>query len=232
MPSHSSAAPLLRNASIFAEVPDNALAELSALTRPVQVRARQILFMEGDPADGCYAIASGSMRVSRFSSEGSETVLAMLGKGEIVGEMSLFGNAARSATVTALSDTDLLRLPKDAFLSFADDNPQLYRHFLAVLSARLRATNDALTSYATLPLSGRLARVLIRLSESFGQPLDGGRVLIRQRFTQTDLSHMAGSARENVSRQINAWRRDKSLTRISGYYCLEQPDNFRAWAGL
>ncbi len=232
MSAETSALSLLRNVSIFAELPEEALGELKSLLRVVRVPARQVLFSEDDTSNGCYAVVSGALRVSRFSSDGDETVLAVLGAGEIVGELSLFGNASRSATVTALSDCELLHLPKDAFLQFADKNPQLYRHFLAVLSARLRATNDVLTGYATLPLSGRLARVLLRLSESFGHPLDGGRILIRQRFTQTDLSHMSGSARENVSRQINEWRRDKALSRIGAYYCLEQPEIFRSLAKL
>lgn len=223
---------LLRNASVFAELPEEALRDLVGLLRKVRLSARRTLFLEGDPSDGCYAIASGSLRVSRFSSDGHETVLAVLGQGEIVGEMSLFGNALRSATVTALTDSELLRMPKDALLRFADNNPLLYRHFLAVLSARLRVTNDALISHTTLPLSGRLARVFVRLSESFGHPLDGGRVLIRHRFTQNDLSHMSGSARENISRQITEWRRDKALTKIGPYYCLEAPATFRRLAGL
>jgi len=228
----ASALSLLRNASIFAELPDEALGELSSLLRTTRLGARKTLFMEGDVSNGCYAIAAGALRVSRFSSDGHETVLAILGTGEVVGELSLFGDASRSATVTALSDCELLHLPKGAFIQFADKNPQLYRHFLAVLSARLRATNDALTGYATLPMSARLARVLLRLSESFGQPLDGGRTLIRQRLTQSDLSHMSGSARENVSRQINQWRRDKALSRIGPYYCLEEPELFRSLAKL
>lgn len=223
---------LLRNVSIFAELPEHKLSEISSFLRLVKLSTRQTLFVEGDESDGCYAVASGSLRISRFSSEGSETVLAILGKGEIVGEMSLFGNVSRSATITALGESELLRLPKDTFTRFAENNPELYRHFLAVLSARLRATNDALTGITTLPLSGRLARVFLRLSDSFGQPLEGGRVLLRHRFTQTDLSHMSGAARENTSRQINEWRRAKILSRIGAYYCLETPETLRRLAAL
>jgi len=221
-----------QNAAIFAELSENALRELDALSRPVNLAAQQVLFVEGDQPNGCYAVVSGSLRVSRYSSEGHETVLAVLGDGEIVGEMGLFGAAPRSATVTALTPTELRRLPKAEFLEFCDRNPQLYRHFLVVMSARLRATNDALTGYATLNLSGRLARVMIRLAESFGQPLDGGRILIKQRFTQTDLSSMAGSARENISRQLTDWRREGLLSRHDRYYCLNSPEEFRELGAL
>lgn len=232
MPVENSKITLLRNSSMFSELPDEAMAELAGLASTVLLSANQQLFMEGAPSDGCYAVLSGSLRVSLFSNDGGETVLAILGPGEIVGEMSLFGSVPRSATVTAMDRTEVCFLPRASFLRFADQNPALYRHFLQLMCARLRATNDALASYATLPLSGRLARVFIRLSESFGHQLDGGRILIRQRFTQTDLSSMAGSARENVSRQITDWRRQDILSRISHYYCLNDPGAFRRIAGL
>lgn len=223
---------LLQNLSMFSELPEESLRGLASLVHTSELAANQVLFAEGEPSDGCYAILSGSLRVSLFSSEGDETVLAVLGPGEIVGEMSLFGSEPRSATVTAIGKAEVCFLPRSDLLRFADRNPELYRHFLKLLSARLRATNDALAAYATLPLGGRLARVLLRLSESFGHRLDGGRVLIRQRFTQTDLSSMAGSARENVSRQIMDWRREQLLSRISHYYCLNDPSAFRRLAGL
>ena len=96
---------------------------------------------------------------------------------------------------------------------------------LKLLSARLRDTNASFTSQQTLPLSGRLAGVLLRLAKGFGEPLDGGdRILIRQVFTQDVLARMAGGARENVSRQINKWRKDGTLSKISRYYCIENEE--------
>jgi CRP-like cAMP-binding protein len=72
-----------------------------------------------------------------------------------------------------------------------------------------------------LPLKGRVARALLDLSEAFGQDVGGGRILIHQNISQSDIAAMAGIARENVSRILNAWIRDKLICRLSGYYCLE-----------
>lgn len=76
----------------------------------------------------------------------------------------------------------------------------------------------------TLPLHGRLAHVFLRLAEGFGEPLEGGRTLIRHKCTQEDLARMAGSARENVNRQIKDWVEEGYLSRISGYYCVENKE--------
>jgi len=80
-------------------------------------------------------------------------------------------------------------------------------------------TNVAATSF--LSLKGRMARTLLELAEHFGQEVGSGRVVIRQKIRQTDLAAMAGIARENVTRILNDWQRARLMTRLSGYYCLE-----------
>ena len=217
----------LRDINLFHGLGDDALHRLSGMARPVLLPAGQVLFMQGEASNGCYPVLSGALRVSFFSADGHETVLALLGKGDVVGEMGLFDALPRSATVTAQTACELAFITAADFFRCADADPAIYRYLLKLLSARLRATNDALAAAATLPLSGRLARVLLLLSESFGQALDGGRILIRQKLTQSDLCSMTGSARENVSRQLNDWRRMALISRISSYYCLEDPKALR-----
>jgi CRP-like cAMP-binding protein len=72
-----------------------------------------------------------------------------------------------------------------------------------------------------LRLRGRVARALLELAQDFGQDVGSGRIVIRQKIGQSDLAAMAGIARENVTRILNDWTRNKLVTRLSGYYCLE-----------
>ena len=219
----------LRDISLFHGLADEALARLGAVARTMTLRPGQVLFVQGDPSNGCYPVLSGALRVSHFSAEGHETVLALLGKGDVVGEMGLFDAAPRSATVTAQTECGLTFIGSAEFVRCADGDPAIYRHLLKLISARLRVTNDALAA-TSLPLGGRLARVLLLLSESFGHHLPDGRILIRQKLTQSDLCSMTGSARENVSRQLSEWRREQLIARISGYYCLNDLDQLRQLA--
>src|SRR6266513_3055555 len=78
--------------------------------------------------------------------------------------------------------------------------PEIYRHITAFLARRLRDVDDALTATSFLPLKARTARALLSLSDAFGKEIGSGRVLIRQKFSQSDLAAMAGIARENCSR--------------------------------
>ncbi len=72
-----------------------------------------------------------------------------------------------------------------------------------------------------MPLRGRVACTLLELAQDFGQDVGSGRIVIRQKIGQSDLAAMAGIARENVSRILNDWKRRKLVSRLSGYYCLE-----------
>ncbi|MCA1297715.1 Crp/Fnr family transcriptional regulator [Stappia indica] len=197
---------------------------LAALARPMSVKPGAILFESGDPGNGCYAILEGSLKVSIVSVEGDEQFLAVMGPGSIVGELALLDGRARSANVTALKASRLAFIDKHAFERFADANPAVYRHMLSIVGKRLRQANDVLAARSFLPLPGRVAQTLLQLAETFGKPVEKDRILIHYKLSQSDIANMAGAARENVSRVLNDWKRAGTISRISGYYCLEKPD--------
>jgi CRP-like cAMP-binding protein len=207
-------------------------AGLSALARPMTVKQSAVLFEAGDPGNGCYAILEGSLKVSIVSVDGDEQLLAVLGPGSIVGELALLDGRARSATVTTLKHSRLAFIEKHAFDRFAEENPALYRHMLSIVGQRLRQSNDVLAARSFLPLPGRVAQALLQLADTFGKPVDNDRILIHYKLSQADIANMAGAARENVSRVLNDWKRAGTISRISGYYCLEKPQWLRDASAL
>ncbi len=215
-------APLARKPNhLLSELPDELMSGLFANARPHKLKSDQTLFVAGDPGDGCYRIEQGLLKVSMVSPSGSERILAILGSGAIVGEFAMIDARPRSASVAAVRETELSFISRTMFDSFAEKNPQVYRHIIAMLVQRLRDTNTVVAAASFLSLKGRVAQALLALSEAFGHDVGQGRLLVRQKVTQSDLAAMAGIARENVSRILNDWMRVKLVTRISGYYCLE-----------
>ena len=201
--------------------PNTWRSRLFASARRVKLAADQVLFLAGDPGDGCYLIEQGLLKVSIDGPSGTERILAILGPGAIVGELSTIDGLPRSASVTAVRDAELDFISRTAFDAFAKAHPEVYQHMVTLLAARLRDTDGVLAAGSFLPLKGRVARALLDLSEAFGQPVGQGRILIRQKVSQSDVAAMAGIARENVSRILNEWIRLKLISRLSGYYCLE-----------
>jgi CRP-like cAMP-binding protein len=206
---------------LFSALPQHLSSELFANAKPVHLAPEQVLFLAGDAGDGCYRIERGLLKVSMVSTSGAERILSILGPGAIVGELAVLDGLPRSASVLALRESELLFISKTKFDEYARKNLELYQHLVTLLSSRLRETNDVIAAESFLPLRGRVALTLLELAEHFGENVGAGRIVIRQKFGQSDLAAMAGIARENVNRILADWKRRKLVSRISGYYCLE-----------
>ena len=207
--------------NLFSGFPEHLSARLLATAKRVNLAADEVLFLAGDPGDGCYRVEQGLLKVSIIGPSGAERILAIPGPGAIVGELSTIDGLPRSASVTAVRPSELNFVSRASFDAVAREHPDVYKYMVTLLAARLRDTDHVLAAGSFLPLKGRVARALLDLAEAFGQPVGNGRILIRQKISQSDVAAMAGIARENVSRILNEWIRFKLITRLSGYYCLE-----------
>jgi CRP/FNR family transcriptional regulator, cyclic AMP receptor protein len=207
--------------SLLAALPAELSHGLFAKARPLSLAASQTLFVAGDEGDGCYRVEEGLLKASVAAATGGERILAILGPGSVVGELSMIDGAPRSASVSALRDSKLSFVGRAAFETFGRSTPELYRHITTLLAQRLRDTNDALVATNFLSVKGRVARALLSLAEAFGRDIGQGRILIRQKVSQSDLAAMAGIARENVIRVLHDWANRSLVSRLAGYYCLE-----------
>jgi CRP-like cAMP-binding protein len=214
--------PVRGDGSLFSDLPAPLFAGLFAAAHPVRLTADQMLFLAGDAGDGCYLIEEGLLKVTAVSPAGGERILAILGPGAVVGELSMIDGAPRSNSVCAVRDCALRFIGRGDFQAFSQQHPEIYRHIVSVLAKRLRDTNLTVAAASFLTLKGRVARALITLAEAFGHEVDGGRIVIRQKVSQSDLAAMTGIARENVSRILSEWMRLKVVSRIASYYCLER----------
>jgi CRP-like cAMP-binding protein len=218
--------------NLFSALPKHLSDGLFARARAIRVEAGHIVFSAGEPGDGCYYIDRGLLKVSVLSPSGGERILAIIGSGTLAGELSMLDEGPRSATVTAVTVCELRFISRAGFQGFTDSHPEAYKHLVKLLAQRLRTTNNAVAAASFLPLKGRVARALLDLSQAFGQDVGGGRIVIRHKISQSDLAAMAGMARENVSRVLNAWKRQSVVSLLSGYYCVENMQSLEREAAL
>ena len=203
-------------------LPTELSVRLFSQARAINLARDQILFSAGDRGDGFYLLNDGLLKVMVISPSGSERILAILGPGALVGELSMIDDTPRSATVSAIRDSKLVFLSKADFNALSRSQPELNLYLMTLLARRLRDVDDALTATSLLPLKGRVARALLKLAEAFGNDVGSGRILIHQKISQSDIAAMAGVARENVSRILQEWTKSRLVSRVSGYYCLEK----------
>jgi CRP-like cAMP-binding protein len=195
--------------------------KLFASTKRIRLTSGEILFRAGASDDGCYRVDDGLLKVTIVSGSGAERILTFLGPGAIVGELSIIDGQPRSATVVAVREATVSVLSRAEFEAFAEKHPEVYKSLVRLLAQRLRETDAGIAASSFLSLKGRVARTMLELAEHFGQEVAPGRIVIRQKIGQNDLAAMAGIARENVTRVLNDWQRHQVVSRLSGYYCLE-----------
>jgi CRP/FNR family cyclic AMP-dependent transcriptional regulator len=192
---------VVRRAPLFAALDDEAAAALlSSMTR-VEVRRGDTLFTEGESGDRLYVISSGKIKLGRSSADGRENLLAVLGPGEMFGELSLFDPGPRTATATAVSDAWLIGLGHDDLRDWLSGRPDVAQQLLGALAKRLRRTNEALADLVFSDVPGRVAKALLDLSERFGRQTDSG-VLVAHELTQEELAQLVGASRETVNKAL------------------------------
>ena len=164
---------------------------------------------EGDTVDALYIVLSEWLKVMMGEADGKETILTTVGPGEFFGEMGLIDDSPRSASVVAIEPVELLAVSKRAFRKCLVENAKLAMAVMRVLVRRLREADRRIGSLAMLDVYGRVARLLLDLSEN----VDGRRIVTR-RLPKQDIAKMIGASREMVSKVM------KDL-QVSGYIEVE-----------
>ena len=165
------------------------------------LRRGETLFDEGDLGDRLYIITEGKVKLGHTSNDGRESLLAVLGPGEIIGELTLFDPGPRSTTATAVSPATLLYLDHQDLMAILDSNPTLAKHMLRALAQRLRRTNESLSDLVFSDVPGRVAKALLDLADRFGTPTDEG-VHVPHDLTQEELAQLVGASRETVNKAL------------------------------
>ena len=175
--------------------------ELRGMMSQTTLRRGEVLFNEGDSGDRLYILLTGKVKLGHTSVDGRENLLAVLGPGEIVGELTLFDPGPRSATATAGATTELLALEHNQLMGFIDSHPTLAKDMLRALAVRLRLTNTALADLVFSDVPGRVAKALLDLAERFGAPTEDG-IHVPHDLTQEELAQLVGASRETINKSL------------------------------
>ncbi|MBS1215355.1 MAG: cAMP-binding protein [Proteobacteria bacterium] len=186
---------LLRNVPLFSQLPEAPLSLLTKVVGRKSYTRGTTIINAGDPTDALYIVISGRLKVMMSDDEGREVILAILGQGEFFGEMGLVDDAPRSATVIAIEPCELLVMSKADFKKCLGENFDIAMGVMRGLVKRLRDADKKIGSLALMDVYGRVARLLLEMSET----VDGQKV-VTKKLPKQDIAKMIGASREMVSR--------------------------------
>ena len=191
----------MRRAPLFSALDDEAGRALLSEMGTTRMERGDILFREGDPGDRLYVIGEGKIKLGRTSPDGRENLVAVLGPGEMFGELSLFDPGPRTMTATAVAETQLMVLGNESLTGLLTGRPEVSNTLLAALAQRLRRTNEHLADLVFTDVPGRVAKALLDLAERFGRPVEDG-VMVSHDLTQEELAQLVGASRETVNKAL------------------------------
>ena len=193
-PSTSVSTAVLKSVPMFATFREDQLHALATVISRRSAPRGSVVMAEGDRVDCLYIIISGRLKVMMGEADGKEVILSILGQGEIFGEMGLIDDSPRSATVVAIEPCELLAVTRRGFRKFLVENVEMAMTVMRVLVRRLRAADRKIGSLAMLDVYGRVARLLLDMSEDVN-----GEKMVTRRLPKQDIAKMIGASREMVS---------------------------------
>jgi CRP/FNR family transcriptional regulator len=184
--------------------------------------AQQVIFREGDTSDTCYVVRTGHARAIREHTDGRTIALAHFGPGDIFGELAMFDDERRSATVETLDDVDAIAISGSDMRRLLREHPDISVKLVIALGRRMREANERLTRQSFQTVQSRVAGVLGQLvDQARAEGADSTNVLVT--ITQSDIAQLAGSSRESASRFLAVLERAGVVTQGRGRVTVHDP---------
>jgi len=186
---------VLKSVPLFSSFPDDQLRMLATVVARRSAPRSSVIMAAGDATDSLYIVISGRLKVMMGDADGKEVILSLIGPGEFFGEMGLIDESPRSASVVTIEPCELLQVSKRDFRKCLQENFEISMAVMKGLVRRLREADRKIGSLALLDVYGRVARLLLYMSEDIN-----GQKIVTKRLPKQDIAKMIGASREMVSR--------------------------------
>jgi len=201
---------------VFATLAEPDLGRVAAVSVTRRFAPQHVIFREGDTSDTCYVVAEGHARAIREHVDGRQITLAHFGQGDIFGELAMFDDEARSATVETLDHVSTLAILGADFRRLLSEHPEIAVKLVVSLGRRLRETNERLARQSFQTVQSRVAGVLGQLVDAALQEGAAAQGDVLVTITQADIAQLAGSSRESASRFLAVLERAGVITQGRG----------------
>ncbi|HET9739983.1 MAG TPA: Crp/Fnr family transcriptional regulator [Solirubrobacteraceae bacterium] len=213
---------------VFEELAEDDLRRVAEVTVPRRFAAGEPVFREGDDSDTCYIVNVGHARALREHPDGRQITLATFGPGDIFGELAMFDDERRSATVEATDDLEVLGILGGDMRRLMRRHPDIAVKLVISLGRRLRAANERLASQSFQTVQSRVASVLRQLVEQ-ARAEGANERDVPVVATQADLARLAGSSRESASRFLAVLERAGVISQGRGRLTVHDPSALQGY---
>jgi CRP/FNR family cyclic AMP-dependent transcriptional regulator len=213
---------LLGRVPVFSTLERSDLERIAEVSVPRSFGPGQAVFREGDQSDTCYVVREGHARAIRSHGDGRTITLANFGPGDIFGELAMFEDERRSATVEAIDEMSVIGVLGPDMRRLMTEHPDISTRLVIGLGRRLRETNERLSRQSFQTVQSRVAVVLRDLAHAAADE-DGAATDVLIKATQAELAQLAGSSRESASRFLAVLERAGVISQGRGRLVIHDP---------
>ena len=213
----------LKRIHVFSGLSWKNMRELKRITRMVSYGKNEPVYIPGDPSDVVYLLKKGRVKVSKMSEDGREATLAILGPGEIFGELEALQAVSRESMVQALEPVMVCEIRREDFERFLDQTPDVGGKVLKMIGGRLRRIESKVSDLVFKSAPARLARTLLELGQSMGIS-ENGRTRLQTRLTHQNLANLIGTSRETVSSLMSQFAHHGLIAQDNRYILILDED--------
>ena len=206
---------------VFSDLSREELEKVANLCTPRTYPKNSMIILEEEFGDTVFGIIIGTVKITRVNDEGKEVILALLGQGELFGELAVLDGEARSANALAQEQCTLLAFPKGEFLNLLKTNFKISFALMGELAKRLRKSDQQIEALSLSDAEHRIGVSILNLAEVMGI-IKKGQVTIEKLPFQQDIANMAGTSRETVSRVLTLFEEKNMITKVG--HTLVIPD--------
>ena len=205
----------IKDISIFSDLKEEEVKQISEFCMPRTYPKNSMVILEEEFGDTVFAICEGTVKITRVNDEGKEVILALLGPGEIFGEMAIIDGESRSANALAQENCILLAFPQNEFINILKTYFKVSFSLMGELARRLRKSDQQIEALSLSDAENRIGVSMLNLAEDMGI-IRKGKVTIEKLPFQQDIANMAGTSRETVSRVLKMFE-EKNLIIKTGH---------------
>jgi CRP-like cAMP-binding protein len=189
---------------LFSKLNDTSARALALASQFKSLQKGEMLFLQSDPSEYAYIVRAGTISIVLQSADGREMIINEMHSGDMFGELGILTKKSRSTSAVAHSNSELLVIPKQAFLQVMDAEPQLARLILEMTASRLQMSSERESALVFMDAQARLAHLFLELDK---QEAEAGYITV----SQDELAHHTGLIRQTVAKALGKWRRQGYL---------------------
>jgi CRP-like cAMP-binding protein len=192
--------------SVFSDLSDDQFDFLNYEKSIVQLHKGQVLFLQDTKPHGLYCIKKGKIKIFRRGSEGKEQIVRLAADADVVGYRALLSEESYQCGAAALEETTLCYVPRQALKQIMENNVNIYKKMISLLSNDLKNAESKISELAQKPVRERVAETLMVLKNKYGLEADGATLNVV--LSREELANLVGTATESLIRILSDFKKE------------------------